>query len=131
MKGEHQRNGECKMERVPCTLARSASEGKQGCLPRRIHIRSQVCHRFPSLALRAGVTGLLLSCLHALQPSLQAQLLPLRRPAAAPATTKPKDADAAAANDPAEQRFPGGAALKTDPEQQRLLKRAQQCVEDG
>jgi outer membrane protein assembly factor BamB len=30
-----------------------------------------------------------------------------------------------------EQRFPGGAALKTDPEQQRLLKRADQCVEDG
>jgi hypothetical protein len=28
-------------------------------------------------------------------------------------------------------RFPGGAALKTDPEQQRLLKRAEQCVEDG
>ena len=33
--------------------------------------------------------------------------------------------------DLAEQRFPGGAALKTDPEQQRLLKRAEQCVEDG
>src|SRR5205814_527297 len=47
------------------------------------------------------------------------------------ATTKPKDADSDAFKDPAEQRFPGGAALKTDPEQQRLLKRAQQCVEDG
>ena len=34
-------------------------------------------------------------------------------------------------NDPADGRFPGGAALKTDPEQQRLLTRAQQCVEDG
>jgi hypothetical protein len=33
--------------------------------------------------------------------------------------------------DLAEERFPGGAALKTDPEQQRLLKRADQCVEDG
>src|SRR5687767_13042580 len=33
--------------------------------------------------------------------------------------------------DLAEDRFPGGAALKTDPEQQRLLKRADQCVEDG
>src|SRR5690242_18704363 len=30
-----------------------------------------------------------------------------------------------------EERFPGGAALKTDPEQARLLKRAEQCVEDG
>jgi outer membrane protein assembly factor BamB len=33
--------------------------------------------------------------------------------------------------DPADERFPGGATLKTDPEQHRLLKRAQQCVEDG
>ena len=33
--------------------------------------------------------------------------------------------------DLAEKSFPGGAALKTDPEQQRLLKRAEQCVADG
>src|SRR4029453_8301877 len=30
-----------------------------------------------------------------------------------------------------EKDFPGGAALKTDPEQQRLLQRAEQCVADG
>jgi outer membrane protein assembly factor BamB len=63
----------------------------------------------------------------------QPKAAPAPRPAAriaAPSTTKPKDADADSLNDPAEQRFPGGAALKTDPEQQRLLKRAEQCVED-
>jgi hypothetical protein len=52
------------------------------------------------------------------------------RPAAA-ATTRPRDAEGDTAKDPAEQHFPGGAALKTDPEQQRLLTRAEQCVEDG
>ena len=41
------------------------------------------------------------------------------------------DEAAEEAKDLAEERFPGGAALKTDPEQQRLLKRADQCVEDG
>src|SRR4029079_11416100 len=64
--------------------------------------------------------------------TIVAQIRPLIGPAAPPtATTKPKDADADAFKDPAEQRFPGGAPLKTDPEQQRLLTRAQQCVEDG
>src|SRR4051812_34547518 len=63
--------------------------------------------------------------------ALFAQLQPLSRRGVAAATTKPKDADADAFKDPAEQRFPGGAALKTDPEQQRLLQRAEQCVEDG
>src|SRR5882724_10194308 len=53
------------------------------------------------------------------------------RPAAGPAAASTKPAAADALQDPAEQRFPGGAALKTDPEQQRLLKRAEQCVEDG
>src|SRR5436189_4535185 len=53
---------------------------------------------------------------------------PAIRPAAGPASAKPA---ADALQDPAEQRFPGGAALKTDPEQQQLLKRAEQCVGDG
>src|SRR5262245_10142318 len=35
------------------------------------------------------------------------------------------------AHDAAAQRFPGGAALKTDPDQERLLKQAEQCVADG
>ena len=53
---------------------------------------------------------------------------------AAPAgDKKAKEADDAAdaMQDLAEKSFPGGAALKTDPEQQRLLKRAEQCVADG
>lgn len=33
--------------------------------------------------------------------------------------------------DPSEKTFPGGAPLKTDPEQQRLLKKADLCVSDG
>jgi outer membrane protein assembly factor BamB len=33
--------------------------------------------------------------------------------------------------DLSDKDYPGGAALKTDPEQQRLLKRAEQCVGDG
>lgn len=33
--------------------------------------------------------------------------------------------------DISEDKFPGGAPLKTDPEQQRLLKRAEICVADG
>jgi len=46
---------------------------------------------------------------------------------------KAKEADEAAdaMRDLAEKEYPGGAALKTDPEQQRLLKRAEQCVADG
>lgn len=40
-------------------------------------------------------------------------------------------ADEDSSADPSEAKFPGGAALKTDPEQQRLLKRADQCVEEG
>lgn len=50
------------------------------------------------------------------------------------AEKKAQDADDKAdeeLNRKIEQRFPGGAALKTDPEQQRLLKRAEQCVADG
>src|SRR5687768_5288747 len=58
---------------------------------------------------------------------------PAPRPAAATPTTKADKADAEAdkQEDVAEKHLPGGAALKTDPEQQRLLKRAEQCVEDG
>ncbi|MEX2027484.1 MAG: hypothetical protein WEH44_09285, partial [Pirellulaceae bacterium] len=57
---------------------------------------------------------------------------------AAPATPAPRGGKARAADDAAdamkdleEKSYPGGAALKTDPEQQRLLKRAEQCVADG
>lgn len=56
---------------------------------------------------------------------------------AAPAVAAPGD-KAKASDDAAEQmkdlsekEFPGGAPLKTDPEQQRLLKRAEICVADG
>ena len=51
--------------------------------------------------------------------------------AVAPGAAQAADDKADEAKDLAEERFPGGAALKTDPEQQRLLKRAEQCVEDG
>ena len=53
--------------------------------------------------------------------------------AAAKGDKKAKEADEAAdaMRDLAEKEYPGGAALKTDPEQQRLLKRAEQCVADG
>ncbi len=56
----------------------------------------------------------------------------------APAGVAPAPGGAKAADDAAdadqeklEQTFPGGASLKTDAEQARLLKRAEQCVEDG
>lgn len=68
---------------------------------------------------------------------IRAALAPAAAPvpadAAAKADKKAKDADDAAdaMQDLAEKSFPGGAALKTDPEQQRLLKRAEQCVADG
>lgn len=51
------------------------------------------------------------------------------RAAAIPAIAPP--ATAAVSDDELEQRFPGGAALKTDAEQQRLLNRAEECVADG
>ena len=54
-----------------------------------------------------------------------------KRAAAKAGAARAADDAADAAKDLAEERFPGGAALKTDPEQQRLLKRADQCVEDG
>src|SRR4051812_25754312 len=59
--------------------------------------------------------------------------MPAPAAAAVKGEKKAKDADAAAdaMQDLAEKEFPGGAALKTDPEQQRLLKRAEQCVADG
>jgi len=49
---------------------------------------------------------------------------------AARAFVAPQATEKVGEDDPEEQ-FPGGAALKTDPEQQRLLLRAQQCVADG
>lgn len=61
----------------------------------------------------------------------------IRRALIAPAAVAPGDKakagdDAAEAmKDIAEEKFPGGAPLKTDPEQQRLLKRADICVADG
>ncbi|WP_425615724.1 PQQ-binding-like beta-propeller repeat protein [Anatilimnocola sp. NA78] len=61
--------------------------------------------------------------------------VPAPKPAAKPAdrAEKVKAVDAAsdAMEDLSEARFKGGAPLKTDPEQQRLLKRAELCVEDG
>ena len=51
-------------------------------------------------------------------------------PAAGARAQKADDA-ADAMTDLSEKKYPGGAALKTDPEQQRLLKRAEQCVADG
>lgn len=67
----------------------------------------------------------------------QPRAIKLVAPAAAAPEAKPeakgKSADDAAdtMKDLAEEKFPGGAALKTDPEQQRLLKRADLCVADG
>jgi outer membrane protein assembly factor BamB len=82
--------------------------------------------------LGSWVLGTAISSVAVAQPRLDFSAL---APAPAERTTLPA---AAAADDAAEkeqeridQRFPGGAALKTDPEQQRLLKRADQCVEDG
>jgi outer membrane protein assembly factor BamB len=49
----------------------------------------------------------------------------------APSKAEKADDEADKVEDVAEKYLPGGAALKTDPEQQRLLKRAEQCVEDG
>jgi outer membrane protein assembly factor BamB len=100
----------------------------------------------------AGYAAMLMVAAYVLygpQPSLSAQPLPaqirriraLMAPAAVPVPAaaagkgdkKAKEADEAAdaMQDLAEKSFPGGAALKTDPEQQRLLKRAEQCVADG
>jgi outer membrane protein assembly factor BamB len=75
---------------------------------------------------------------------LLAQPLPARAlapaaPAAAPGAAgkdvgdKARSVDDAAdaMKELAEKRFPGSAPLKTDPEQQRLLKRAEICVADG
>ena len=63
-------------------------------------------------------------------PAPRAMIAPAA-PAARPGRAKTADDAADAMKDLAEKEFPGGAALKTDPEQQRLLKRAEQCVADG
>lgn len=88
-------------------------------------------------SLTVTVAGILAACLGTiLAAPLAAQVRVLRAlpPAAvAPGGARARTADEAAeaARDPSEKEFPGGAALKTDPEQQRLLKRAEQCVADG
>ena len=76
--------------------------------------------------------------LRVFEQRLSAQPAPLiKRAVAAPAERAPGDkakaGDEAAdqMKDIAEEKFPGGAPLKTDPEQQRLLKRAEICVTDG
>jgi outer membrane protein assembly factor BamB len=95
----------------------------------------------------AGCAAILAAVFFLLGParSTQAQFQKIRAafgPAAIPAPAagaaakgdkKAKEADEAAdaMRDLAEKDYPGGAALKTDPEQQRLLKRAEQCVTDG
>ena len=93
---------------------------------------SQTRIRFAKYALRA--VGLLLIVT---VPGAQAQK---RLGGGVPAAVAPVkgEAKAKAADDAvdlmqekAEKEYPGGAALKTDPEQQRLLKRAEQCVADG
>ena len=69
----------------------------------------------------------------AAQPGIFRGFAPAAPAPAAAAPTRAEKADDAAdaMNELAEKKFPGGAALKTDPEQQRLLKRAEQCVADG
>ncbi len=67
------------------------------------------------------------------QPRAVKEIAPAPPVARAARTARAAAADdaAEAMKDLAEKKFPGGAALKTDPEQQRLLKRAEQCVADG
>ena len=93
----------------------------------------------------AGCAALVAGVLFLAVPARQALAQKFQRAIAAPAAIpapagpagkgekKAKEADEAAdkMQDLAEKSFPGGAALKTDPEQQRLLKRAEQCVADG
>ncbi len=69
----------------------------------------------------------------ALAPAGVVPAVPAVKVAPGKGDKKAKDADDAAdeMQQKAEKEFPGGAALKTDPEQQRLLKRAEQCVADG
>lgn len=52
----------------------------------------------------------------------------LRPPVARPAAAKPDGAASDSADELAEKKFRDPAALKTDPEQQRLLQRAEICV---
>ncbi|MBC7855615.1 MAG: hypothetical protein IAF94_19465, partial [Pirellulaceae bacterium] len=92
----------------------------------------------------AGCVALVAGVLFLAVPERPALAQKFQRAIAAPAAIAPagpagkgekkaKEADEAAdkMQDLAEKSFPGGAALKTDPEQQRLLKRAEQCVADG
>lgn len=86
------------------------------------------CDRPVVCALVCGVLALLfLASLPQSFAQPQATRPAVKR--AAPAKLADADDDPGAAL--AEQRFPGGAALKTDPEQQRLLARAEQCVQEN
>ncbi|MDX1944384.1 MAG: PQQ-binding-like beta-propeller repeat protein [Pirellulaceae bacterium] len=86
--------------------------------------------RDSSLAHAAAL--LIAFLLAAVAASALAQPRAVTLPAAVPGgPKKPAADDLEDEKDPSELYFPGGAALKTDPEQQRLLKRAEQCVEDG
>lgn len=101
-------------------------------------MRQFVTRKFAGWAI---LSAAVFQCLAAPAPA-QVRVIKALGPAVAPLPAgaapakgekKVKDADDAAdaMQDLAEKTFPGGAALKTDPEQQRLLKRAEQCVADG
>ncbi|QDU30972.1 outer membrane biogenesis protein BamB [Anatilimnocola aggregata] len=85
-----------------------------------------------TLGLTLLIAGLIFAPLAIHLAVAQAPLVKRPIPAGDPAV-KVKAGDDAdeAMKDLAETKFPGGAPLKTDPEQQRLLKRAEICVEDG
>jgi outer membrane protein assembly factor BamB len=86
----------------------------------------------------SGLCGLFLAIVlgpQIFRPTAEAQPAIRKLAPAAPAgpgeKAKRGDEAADAMKDISEDKFPGGAPLKTDPEQQRLLKRAEICVEDG
>ena len=89
----------------------------------------------PSFGFRTTLAATILVLSTVVAPSALGQRKILAPPASgAVPSTKPRaeiDPDKDPAAELAEKTFPGGAALKTDPEQQRLLRRAEQCVEDG
>jgi outer membrane protein assembly factor BamB len=83
------------------------------------------------LLLASLVTGNLASSSLWAQPVPSIKSLAPRPAGPGPTKAEKADDEADKVEDVAEKYLPGGAALKTDPEQQRLLKRAEQCVEDG
>jgi outer membrane protein assembly factor BamB len=91
-----------------------------------------ICKTRSSLLTLAGLLAATLISAQTASAQLAPLIKPARMPAPAIAAKAEKaDDEADRAEDVAEKHLPGGAALKTDPEQQRLLKRAEQCVEDG